>query len=148
MNMNTYTIGFTQKSAKTFFKHINDAEIKTLIDVRLNNVSQLSGFAKKNDLKYFLETLCDASYIHIPDFAPTKEMLNAYKKKEINWRSYEDMFLNLISRRNVERIIRPELIDNGCFLCSEHEPHLCHRRLLVDYLNEQLNLNLNIRHLF
>ncbi len=146
--MNTYTIGFTKKSAEVFFKHISDAEIKTLIDVRLNNVSQLAGFAKKNDLKYFLTALCDASYIHIPDFAPTKEMLNAYKKKEISWHSYEDKFLNLISQRNVERIIRPELINNSCFLCSEHEPHLCHRRLVVDYLNEQLNLNLKIRHLF
>lgn len=146
--MNTYTIGFTQKSAKTFFEHINDAEIKTVIDVRLNNVSQLSGFAKKNDLKYFLEILCDANYLHIPDFAPTKEMLNAYKKKEITWHSYEDKFINLISRRNVERIIEPKLIKDSCFLCSEHEPHFCHRRLLVDYLNEQLNLNLKIRHLF
>ncbi|CCK76669.1 conserved hypothetical protein [Oleispira antarctica RB-8] len=146
--MKTYTIGFTQKSAKTFFEHIIDADIKTVIDVRLNNVSQLSGFAKKNDLKYFLETLCDADYLHIPDFAPTKEMLNAYKKKEITWHSYEDKFINLISRRNVERIIKPELIENSCFLCSEHEPHFCHRRLLVNYLNEQLNLNLDIRHLF
>lgn len=146
--MTTYTIGFTQKSAESFFKNINDAEIKTLIDVRLNNVSQLAGFAKKNDLKYFLETLCNTSYIHMPDFAPTKAMLNAYKKKEISWHSYEDKFLNLISQRHVERIISPELIDNSCFLCSEHQPHLCHRRLVVDYLNEQLNLNLTIRHLF
>ncbi|QYZ67000.1 MAG: DUF488 domain-containing protein [Gammaproteobacteria bacterium (ex Lamellibrachia satsuma)] len=81
--MNVYTIGFTQKKAERFFTLVRNSNISTLIDVRLNNVSQLAGFAKKDDLRFFLRELCDASYIHMPDWAPTKEILNAYKKNTI-----------------------------------------------------------------
>lgn len=146
--MNIYTIGFTQKNAETFFGFLKSENISTLIDVRLNNVSQLAGFAKKDDLKYFLSELCDANYIHIPDLAPTKDILNAYKKGSISWNVYEDKFLNLMSKRGIERIIKPELLNNGCLLCSEHEPHFCHRRLVVDYLNYHSNLDLKVKHLF
>lgn len=91
--MKTYTIGFTKKNAETFFKFLKDAKIKKLIDVRINNVSQLAGFAKKDDLKYFLENLCDgAKYIHVPELAPTNEMLSSYKKGNITWNQYEKDF--------------------------------------------------------
>lgn len=146
--MNVYTIGFTKKNAETFFKFMRSSEIKTLIDVRLNNVSQLAGFAKKDDLKFFLREICSAEYLHIPDFTPTKEILDPYKKGEMTWASYEEKFLSLMAKRNVERSIKPELLDHGCLLCSEHEPHLCHRRLVVEYLNEASGLDLKIKHLF
>ena len=123
-------------------------EIKTLIDVRLNNVSQLSGFAKRDDLTFFLKALCSIDYEHVPELAPTKEILNAYKKKEISWNVYEDKFLNLMAKRNIEKIISPTLLDKGCLLCSEHEPHFCHRRLVVEYLNMHSNLNLVVKHLY
>ncbi len=51
--MKVYSIGFTQKKAESFFGLLRNEEIKTLVDVRLNNVSQLAGFAKKNDLIFF-----------------------------------------------------------------------------------------------
>jgi uncharacterized protein (DUF488 family) len=146
--MNVYTIGFTKKNAETFFKFMRSSKIKTLIDVRLNNVSQLAGFAKKDDLKFFLREICSIEYLHIPDFTPTKEILDPYKKGEMTWASYEEKFLNLMTKRNVERSIKPELLDQGCLLCSEHEPHLCHRRLVVEYLNETSGLDLKIKHLF
>lgn len=146
--MKIYTIGFTQKNAETFFGFLQAENISTLIDVRLNNVSQLAGFAKKDDLKYFLKELCGANYVHIPDLAPTKDILNAYKKGTISWDLYEDKFLNLMSKRHIERIIKPELLNNGCLLCSEHEPHFCHRRLVVEYLNNHSNLDLKVKHLF
>ncbi len=146
--MNTYTIGFTQKNAESFFNLLRKSNVKTLVDVRLNNVSQLAGFAKRDDLKFFLRELCMAEYVHLPELAPTKDILNAYKKGDISWAVYEDKFMNLIARRNIEKSIKPVLLDHGCLLCSEHEPHFCHRRLVVEYLNEHTNLNLNVKHLF
>jgi uncharacterized protein (DUF488 family) len=146
--MNIYTIGFTKKNAETFFKFIKSSAIKTVVDVRLNNVSQLAGFAKKDDLKFFLRELCSTEYIHAPELTPTKEILNPYKDGKMTWQAYEDKFLNLMAQRNIEKSVRPELLDNGCLLCSEHEPHMCHRRLVVDYLNKNSDLNLTVKHLY
>lgn len=146
--MNVYTIGFTKKNAEKFFNFINASRVQTLIDVRLNNVSQLAGFAKKDDLKFFLRELCGSDYIHMPDLAPTKDILDAYKKGSMSWQSYEERFLNLMAQRNIERIMTPTLLENGCLLCSEHEPHFCHRRLVVEYLNDYSNLSLEVKHLY
>ncbi|MGE6389311.1 DUF488 family protein [Psychrobacter pacificensis] len=146
--MEIFTIGFTKKNAETFFKFLKDSKVKTLVDVRLNNVSQLSGFAKRDDLKFFLNELCGAEYVHTPELAPTKELLNAYKKGSMTWENYEDKFFNLMAQRRVEKTIMPSLLDYGCLLCSEHEPHLCHRRLVVQYLNEHSELDLKVKHLY
>jgi len=146
--MNIYTIGFTKKNANTFFNHIRASGTRRLIDVRLNNVSQLAGFAKRDDLKFFLNELCGAEYIHAPDLAPTKALLNAYKKEELSWQNYENEFLELIAKRKIERSFSANDLHNSCLLCSEHEPHFCHRRLVVDYINETTDLNLTVKHLF
>lgn len=145
--MKTFTIGFTQKGANKFFTLIKGNRISRIIDVRLNNVSQLAGFAKRDDLKYFLSELCDADYVHIEELAPTKEILSDYKKKLITWEAYEDKFINLISKRNIERTIDKSLLDNGCLLCSEHKPHHCHRRLVIDYLNSHWDTDIEVVHL-
>lgn len=147
-DIEVFTIGFTKKSAETFFNFLKGSDIKTLIDVRLNNVSQLAGFAKRDDLRFFLKELCGADYVHSPELAPTKDILNSYKKGDMSWEVYEDKFLNLMGQRNIERSIKPALLDHGCLLCSEHEPHLCHRRLVVEYLNEHSNLDLKVKHLY
>jgi uncharacterized protein (DUF488 family) len=146
--MNIFTIGFTKKNAETFFSFIKNNKVQTLIDVRLNNISQLAGFAKRDDLTFFLKELCQVNYEHVPELAPTKEILNGYKKGDIAWKSYEDKFLNLMAKRNVEKIITKDLLNDGCLLCSEHEPHFCHRRLVVEYLNETTNYNLTMKHLY
>lgn len=146
--MDVYTIGFTKKNAETFFNYLKVSNVKTLIDVRLNNVSQLAGFAKRDDLKFFLNELCGAEYVHSPELAPTKEILNSYKKGDMPWELYEDKFLNLMGQRNIEKSIKPALLDHGCLLCSEHEPHLCHRRLVVEYLNQHSDLDLKVKHLY
>jgi len=145
--MKTFTIGFTQKGANKFFSLIKNNHISRIVDVRLNNISQLSGFAKRDDLKYFLSELCDADYSHVEDLAPTKDILNAYKKKLITWDAYEDKFLNLMAQRNIERTISESLLDNGCLLCSENKPHHCHRRLIVEYLNQHWSTDINVVHL-
>ena len=146
--MKVFTIGFTKKNAETFFNFLKEYEVKTLIDVRLNNISQLSGFAKRDDLKFFLNELCGAEYVHSPELAPNKELLNAYKKGSMTWEKYEDKFLSLMAQRHIEKTIKPELLNQGCLLCSEHEPHMCHRRLVVQYLNENSNLDLKVKHLY
>jgi len=146
--MKTFTIGFTQKSAQKFFSLIHENQVKTLIDVRLNNISQLAGFAKRDDLKFFLKELCDTEYQHLPELAPTKQMLDDYKKKRIKWEVYAENFLDLMAQRHIERSIKPALLDRGCLLCSEHKPHFCHRRLVVEYINRTTSLNLEVIHLY
>ncbi|HDV7149675.1 TPA: DUF488 family protein [Yersinia enterocolitica] len=144
--MKIYSIGFTEKSAEKFFSLIKSQPIKTLVDVRLNNISQLAGFAKKKDLQYFLHELCGVNYVHVPDLAPTKEMLDLYKKGNVSWEIYEENFLNLMAKRNIERIDK-NLISDGCLLCSEHKPHNCHRRLVIEYLNKHWDTNFEVKHL-
>lgn len=146
--IDTFTIGFTKKKAETFFSFLKQNSVKTIVDVRLNNISQLAGFAKRDDLIFFLRELCGTEYVHLPELAPTKEILNPYKKGDMSWEKYEDKFLNLMAIRNIEKYVSPTLLDHGCLLCSEHEPHFCHRRLVVEYLNEHTELSLSVKHLY
>ena len=132
-----FTIGFTKKSAEVFFTKLSKAGVKRVIDIRLNNVSQLAGFAKRDDLRYFLRTICNIDYIHLPELAPTKEILEAYKKNKGNWSVYEEDFMALLEKRRPEETSSKEVFDGGCLLCSESEPDRCHRRLVAKYLNEK-----------
>ncbi|MCU1584343.1 MAG: hypothetical protein JWM49_899 [Microbacteriaceae bacterium] len=132
--MNIFTIGFTKKSARTFFTLIRESGAGRLIDVRLNNVSQLAGFAKRDDLRYLLSELCAVQYSHELLLAPTQEMLDGYKKLGTSWRDYEQQFLHLLGERHVENVIPVGLVDNAVLLCSEATAHQCHRRLVAEYL--------------
>ncbi len=135
--MRILTIGFTKKSAETFFTRLQGFGAKRLIDVRLNNVSQLAGFTKKDDLRYFARTICNIEYVHLPELAPTAEILDPYKKaKNGDWTLYERQFLDLMRSRRIENTIPQELLDGGCLLCSEETPHHCHRRLVAEYLKQ------------
>ena len=145
--MHIHTIGFTQKKASEFFSLLSDTTVTMLVDVRLNNRSQLAGFAKRDDLKFFLRELCQTDYVHMPDLAPTKQMLSAYKKGEIPWSEYEQRFLELLAQRHVEKMLSADELDKSCLLCSEHQPHFCHRRLVVEYLNRHWNTTISVTHL-
>src|SRR5258708_14678384 len=135
MDIKLFTIGFTQKSAREFFTALKEAGVKRVVDVRLNNNSQLAAFSKKEDLAYFLKEIAGIDYVHLPKLAPTQDILDAYKKDKGDWSVYERKFLDLIARREVEKKLKPELVQHGCLLCSEHLPHHCHRRLVAEYLN-------------
>jgi uncharacterized protein (DUF488 family) len=141
-----YTIGFTNKSAEQFFELLKINRITTIIDTRINNISQLSGFAKGRDLAYFARELGNIEYIHKLDFAPTKELLEKYRKKLITWEEYETEYINLLDTRKICSKINIEQFHQNCFLCSEHTPEKCHRRLLVDYLKSRFN-SIEIQHL-
>ncbi|SDR06360.1 DUF488 domain-containing protein [Natronobacterium texcoconense] len=132
-----YTIGFTKKDARTFFGLLEDANIQRLFDVRLNNRSQLAGFAKRDDLKYFLDSLLEIDYDHRESLAPTKELLDAWRDDTISWTEYERRFEQLLRDREIEKTLDPALFEEPTvLLCSEHKPEYCHRRLIVEYLND------------
>lgn len=131
-----FTIGFTKKPARHFFELLRHSGAKRVVDVRLNNVSQLAGFAKKDDLAYFLREICGFEYVHLPELAPTQEMLDAYKKQRGDWRTYEARFLDLMRERRIHETVPREVIADGCLLCSEEKPHHCHRRLVAEYLRQ------------
>ena len=141
-----HTIGFTQKTAAQFFGLLRNSGTKRVVDVRLNNISQLAGFSKRDDLQFFLKEILGIDYIHLPLLAPTQEILDAYKKHKGDWNVYEPAFLNLMKKREIEKRIDPETIKEGCLLCSEDKPHHCHRRLVAEYLRAHWG-ELEIRHL-
>jgi uncharacterized protein (DUF488 family) len=131
-----FTIGFTKKPASKFFGLLRDSGAKRVVDVRLQNTSHLAGFAKQDDLAYFLREVCDMDYVHVPELAPTKELLDAYKKSKGSWEAYEQQFVNLMKQRRIEETVPREVLESGCLLCSEDQPHHCHRRLIAEYLSE------------
>lgn len=144
--MKLFTIGFTKKTARGFFEILRDSGAKRVVDVRLNNVSQLAGFAKKDDLAFFLKEICSMEYVHLPELAPTQEMLDAYKKQKGDWRTYEERFIALMQKRRIEETVPKDVISQGCFLCSEDKPHHCHRRLVAEYLKQHWG-DIEIAHL-
>ena len=135
--MEIYSIGFTQKSAGEFFGTLKSHAIERLLDVRLNNTSQLAGFAKQADLAWFLGEICGAAYEHEPLLAPTQEMLDAFKKHKGSWDVYEQSFLSLMKERKIESAIdRESFAKRTVLLCSEPTAERCHRRLVLEYLQQ------------
>ncbi|MDY6898601.1 MAG: DUF488 domain-containing protein [Cyanobacteriota bacterium] len=145
-SINLYTIGFTKKTAQQFFETLVNSGVKRVIDTRLNNVSQLAGFAKRKDLEYFLKSIGNIEYVHILDMAPTKDILDEYKKNKGDWETYEQKFLRLIRDRKIEKQVSQEFLSDSCLLCSEAKPHHCHRRLVAEYLSDKLD-DISINHL-
>lgn len=144
--MKIYTIGFTKKSAREFFEKLRRPGLMRLIDVRLNNVSQLAGFSKKDDLEFFCDAIVSIPYLHLPELAPTQEMLDEYKKKKGDWMEYESRFLSLMEQRKVGDNLDRRIMDGGCLLCSEPTPEHCHRRLAAEYLSRKWG-NIEIEHI-
>lgn len=140
-----FTIGFTRTSAESFFTRLRDAGVKSVIDVRLNNVSQLAGFAKRDDLAYFLKALGGLRYVHEPLLAPTKTMLATYRRGG-TWPRYETQFRALLVERRVDEVLTRSTFADACLLCSEREPTQCHRRLVAEHL-QQAWRGLEVRHL-
>lgn len=140
------TIGFTKKSAEEFFTLLRGSGCKRVVDVRLNNVSQLAGFSKRDDLRYFLKEIAGIEYVHESLLAPTQDILDAYKKHKGDWKVYEPAYLDLIKKREIEKRLDPSIIKGSCLLCSEEKPHHCHRRLVAEYLKQHWG-ELEIKHL-
>jgi len=134
--MKLYTIGFTNKSARKFFELLKAHNIRRILDTRISNSSQLSGFAKGSDLEFFAKAIGDIGYSHKLELAPTKDLLDKYRKKEILWDEYAEKYVDLLRARKVENNLNVEELDHACLLCSEHLPEKCHRRLLAEYIRD------------
>lgn len=141
-----FTIGFAGKSAEKFFNLLIDNKVKKVLDIRLNNVSQLAGFAKGADLKYFLKKIGNIDYEHELDYAPSKEIFTKYRDKEITWNELEKGYLKLLTERNILKNLDYKNYNNTCLLCSEDLPTYCHRRILAEYLKKN-NKEIEIVHL-
>jgi len=132
--MKIYTIGFTKTNAENFFRRLEQSKVRSVLDTRLNRTSQLSGFAKQDDLRFFLQRISNVVYKIEESLAPTSDMLDAYRRKEVSWREYEKLYLDLLNDRKVENIVDIESMEQCCLLCSEAKPDHCHRRLAANYM--------------
>jgi uncharacterized protein (DUF488 family) len=142
-----FTIGFTKKSAMEFFEALRHSKARHLLDIRLHNTSQLAGFTKRDDLRYFLRQIVGMEYHEIPLLAPEDSFLSEYRKTK-NWAKFENSYLELIQQRHVENQIDPALLRDGVvLLCSEPRPDRCHRRLAAEYLARSIHSDINIKHL-
>jgi len=142
-----FTIGFTKKNARQFFSLLQQGGVRKVLDTRLNNVSQLAGFTKRDDLSFFLKEVAGIDYEHAEQLAPTDLMLKRYKKGEISWEDYAADYKALIQKRRVENLFKPEDLEGVCLLCSEATPHHCHRRLAAEFFQKQLGCGVDIIHL-
>lgn len=132
--MKLFSIGFTKRSAEDFFTRLQEAGVRRIVDVRLNNTSQIAGFAKSRELQYFLRAIAGIDYVHMPEFAPTQDILDAYKKKKGSWDEYERKFRDLLKKRKIAESAIQSLRDGDCLLCGEYTPEHCHRRLVAEYV--------------
>ena len=139
--MTIYTIGFTKKSLREFIETLRAADVRCVIDVRLRNTSQLAGWSKQPDFEYLLTNGFGIAYEHHPEFAPTGEMLDEYKR-DGDWARYEARFKQLLAERQPAAWTQ----DNACLLCTEPTPEQCHRRLVAEYLRA-LDPRLEVKHL-
>jgi uncharacterized protein (DUF488 family) len=137
VSVQLFTIGFGKTTAEKFFTLLREAGVRRVLDVRLNNTSQLAGFSKKDDLRFFLREVGGIEYMHLPELAPTQAILDAYKKHKGSWAVYEQEFNALMAKRAIEKAVPRDVADLGCLLCSEKKPHHCHRRLVAEYLEKQ-----------
>jgi uncharacterized protein (DUF488 family) len=143
-----YTIGFTKKTAEDFFTRLKKAGVKKIIDVRLNNESQIAGFAKKQDLPYFLKKIGGIDYEHLPDLlAPTQDLIDEYRKDKKGVDNFKKKYLQLVKQRKVEEQLTPKDLDRACLLCSEDKADTCHRHFLTQYLQEQWDGQLDVEDL-
>lgn len=137
VEMNLFTIGFTGKSAEKFFGLLKSSKATKLIDIRINRTSQLAGFAKEQDLEFFLPKLAGMDYFVREDLAPTKELLSSYRDKEINWEEFAQKYQALLEQRGSLESLDSEVFDNAVLLCSENEPEKCHRTLLAELISKK-----------
>ncbi len=145
--MKIYTIGVEKKSAEDFFQILTQAGVEKILDIRLNNKSQLLGFSKGRDLKYFCEKCHGIKYEHVPLLAPSQELLKTFRANK-DWTGYEKTFREIMeSRPMVEIFLKAsEGMNSACLLCTEASPKQCHRRLVAEYLAGRLE-GLEVIHL-
>lgn len=137
--MKVFTIGINNKSAEQFFRLLSDNKIIKIIDIRLNNTTQLCGFSKMNDLKFFLKRILNIEYEYISDFAPTKDIMVSYRENK-DWNKFKTDYLKLLENRKVKESYQNYDFRNTCFLCSEDDADNCHRKILSEFLDNSAEI--------
>ena len=137
--MALYTIGFSKKNARQFFTLLQQNGVRRLLDIRLNNKSQLAGFTKVPDIEYFLREIAGIEYVYLPEFAPTDAILSGYKDKKLSWQEYEEAYMGLLQQRVPLARMDASLFESSCLLCSEPTAEKCHRRLAAEYIAANLD---------
>lgn len=132
--MRLFTIGFTKKKTREFFGLLSDSGATALVDIRLRNRSQLAGFAKRDDLEFFLSEICDMHYRQELILTPTEQALRDYQHGAVSWEQYAAEYVRLLEGRQVEAVLSPADLNEAVLLCSEASPDRCHRRLAAEYL--------------
>lgn len=146
MGIRVLTIGFTGRSAQSFFDALASNNVRVLVDIRLRPDGQLAGFARRKDLPYFLERLANGcAYRYEPRLAPTDSILEAYRSSR-DWDAYVAEFEALMDERGIPAALSPEQFADACLLCSEATPEACHRRLVAERLAREWP-DVEIRHL-
>ena len=145
--MHIYTIGFTRRTAEDFFETLKKSGARHLLDIRLNNTSQLAAFTKKQDLPYFLKKITLMEYHEAPELAPSDSILKEYRLSK-NWKAYEVAYNKLLVKRKADKSVPGEWLKEGAvLLCSEHNPSKCHRRLAAEYLARKITGKISVKHL-
>lgn len=134
-----YTIGYKTKPLSQFIEQLRAAGVDAVIDIRLRNTSHLAGYTKRDDLAFLLTEGFSLGYEHHPEFAPTPEILDAYRA-DGNWAAYQTHFMPLLARRAAEAVGREILARYRapCLLCAEETAEHCHRRLVAEYWAEHI----------
>ena len=135
-----FTIGVAGRSAGDFFDTLVKHHVRVVIDIRLNNRSQLTGFTKKEDLRFFLKELAGIDYVHEVDLAPTENLLKDYRNNRISWNDLKKSLLKLVDKRKVIHKYSVKDLDRACLLCSEREAKKCHRSLIAELFSKRYNM--------
>ncbi|MBM3495681.1 MAG: DUF488 domain-containing protein [Armatimonadetes bacterium] len=134
MGTTIYTIGFAGRTAQSFFEDLASSGVRSLLDIRLRPDGQLAGFAKRQDLPFFLQRLVDGcAYRHLPELAPTDAILKTFRAEK-DWDAYVTAFEALMDERNIPGELDPTIFGDACLLCSEATVAQCHRRLVAERL--------------
>ena len=134
------------EKCRRIFNLLKESNITKIIDIRNIIPRNLPDFPK-DDLRYFLKEICDAEYEHETSIATPETLLNKYKKDH-DWGYYEKEFNKLLRDPSLKKTYDRILEDKHtiCLLCSENKPDKCHRRLILEYIKNNIQ-DIKIIHL-
>ncbi|MDX6479944.1 MAG: hypothetical protein QOG85_454 [Gaiellaceae bacterium] len=133
------TIGFGRKGAERLIELLNSAGVTIVVDIRRRPDGPLSGYARQRDLPFILR-LSGIEYTHRPELAPPTELLDRYREEK-DWDAYVPVFEELVLQSAEAKAAMKDVLalpGVPALLCVEPTPEKCHRRLIVERMNDEL----------